>query len=127
MTPPKLTVTNCGAIMKDSVGHALRSMGHAVTETQMEDFLERAEMGADLSMMQAFIKEISESPIGQQAIDDMQEVLAKEGHYKTATIEKIFKALDETNLSPEELTMIMQAADPSGSGQIPMDFFAKMI
>ena len=125
--PAKLMVTNCGAIMKDSVGHALRSMGHAVTETQMEDFLERAEMGADLSMMQAFINEISEAPIGQQAIDDMEEVLAKEGHYKFATIEKIFKALDETNLSPEELTMIMQAADPSGSGQIPKDFFQKMI
>jgi Ca2+-binding EF-hand superfamily protein len=123
----KLMVTNCNAILKDNIGHALRSMGYAVTETQMESFTEEAEGGADLGMMQKFISEIEAEPIGQQAISDMEEVLAKEGHYKTPVIEKIFKALDETNLSAAELEMIMKAADPSGSGQIPKEFFAQMI
>ena len=78
-------------------------------------------------------------------------VVAKEGHYKTATIEKIFKALPETDLTPDEvrrprpfpaprppasaqrrapcgqMAIIMKAADPSGSGQIPKDFFRNMI
>ena len=147
----KLVVTNIGVIMKDNVGHALRSMGYAVTETQMEDFSERAEMGADLTMMNAFISEIQAEPIDSSNIDDMEEVLAKEGHYKTATIEKIFKALPETDLTPDEvrrprpfpaprppasaqrrapcgqMAIIMKAADPSGSGQIPKDFFRNMI
>ena len=138
-------------IMKDNVGHALRSMGYAVTETQMEDFSERAEMGADLTMMNAFISEIQAEPIDSSNIDDMEEVLAKEGHYKTATIEKIFKALPETDLTPDEvrrpcpfpaprpappaqhrapcgqMAIIMKAADPSGSGQIPKEFFRNMI
>ena len=122
-----LMVTNCNAILKDNIGHALRSMGYPVTETQMEGFLEDAETGADLGMMQKFIAEIEADPIGQQAIDDMEEVLAKEGHYKTPVIEKIFKALDETALSPAELEMIMKAADPSGSGQISKEFFQQMI
>ena len=122
-----LMVTNTNAIIKENIGHALRSMGHAVTETQMAEFLEDAETGADLAMMQKFIGVIEAEPIGQQAISDMEEVLAKEGHYKTATIEKIFKALDETNLSPAELEMIMKAADPSGSGKIEKNFFQQMI
>ena len=123
----KMMITNCNAILKENVGHALRSMGYPVTETQMEGFLEEAEVGADLGMIQKFISEIEAEPIGQQAIDDMEEVLAKDGHYKTPVIEKIFKALDETNLSPSELEMIMKAADPSGSGQISKEFFQQMI
>ena len=126
-TGNKLMITNCNAILKENIGHALRSMGYPVTETQMESFLEEAEGGADLGMIQKFIGEIEAEPIGQQAIDDMEEVLAKEGHYKTPVIEKIFKALDETNLSPAELEMIMKAADPSGSGQISKEFFQQMI
>ena len=60
-------------------------------------------MGADLTMMNAFISEIQAEPIDSSNIDDMEEVLAKEGHYKTATIEKIFKALPETDLTPDEV------------------------
>ena len=123
----KLMITNCNAILKENIGHALRSMGYPVTETQMESFLEEAEGGADLGMIQKFIAEIEAEPIGQQAIDDMEEVLAKEGHYKTPVIEKIFKALDETNLSPAELEMIMKAADPDSSGKIDKKFFQDMI
>lgn len=123
----KLMVTNCNAILKDNIGHALRSMGHAVTETQMSGFLEDAEGGADLAMIQRFIDEIEAEPIGQEAISDMEQVLAKEGHYKTAQIEKIFAALDETNLSAEEREMIMAAADPGKSGKVEKEFFQQMI
>ena len=36
----KLTVTNLGSIPPSNIGHALRSMGYAPTETQMADFKE---------------------------------------------------------------------------------------
>ena len=36
----KLTVTNLGSIPPSNIGHALRSMGYAPTETQMAEFKE---------------------------------------------------------------------------------------
>jgi len=58
---------------------------------------------------------VEAEPIGQQAIDDMKSVLAKEGHLKAAAIRKIFASLEPGEISPEEVCVCARALLPQPS------------
>jgi hypothetical protein len=83
--------------------------------------------GMTLAQAQKFIADMEAEPIGQQAIDDMKEVLAKEGYFKAASVRKIFSLLEAEDITPDELEKLMATADSAGNGQIPTDFFQQMI